>query len=187
MTTADIQRYFEGGEIEEICRSGLEELAGRIAANIDQKRTNSGNAVNSIGMPAATSGGTAASMRIETTRDDGGMSIALVGRKGIMNIDRGNPPAKDSGEYGSFASFYETIKTWARKKESRYGLMDKSINAYWVAMSVWELGGILYRSGGGTESITDLLQPAFDDISEKISGLLDTSIYDLLENEIKEQ
>lgn len=180
MTFENLELVFAGSEMESMCRTALEELSERIAQNIIYNKTNSGNAVNSVGEPAHTTGDTVSSLQVITEQTDEGFSIALVGRKGIMNIDRGNPPAKDSGEFSSFNSFYYAIKEWARAKEGRYGLPDKSINAYFVAKKVWELGGVLYRAGGGTETIQDLIPEAVETISQNANNMLDGGISELL-------
>lgn len=154
-------------EITEI----LDEVGFEIFSNIKEKQANSGNSVNSLNLPADTTGATGASIKVQSEPNISGLDIALVGRKGIMNIDKGNPPAKETGEWGSFESFYQAIEAWARAKEQRYGF--EGIDAEGVAWNVWRYGGVLYQAGGGTESIRDLLPPAAEKIDGKITEIME--------------
>lgn len=168
-------------EIEAEVSQILDEVGFEIFWNIREKQTNSGKSVNSLLLPADTTGATGESIRIQSETNISGANIALVGRKGIMNIDKGNPPAKDTGEWGSFDSFYMAIEAWARAKEQRYGLQEGYIDAENVAFNVWKYGGVLYQEGGGTESIRDLLPPAVEKIDGKITELIEKYAFDFVE------
>ncbi len=154
-----------GGRVEEI----LDGVGFEIWNNILNKQTNSGNAVNSLLLPADTTGKTAESLKVEKEVQPGSLRVTLVGRKDIMNIDKGNPPAESSGEWGSFDSFFQAIHAWARAKERRYGLEEHSIDEGNVAEILWEEGSVLWRAGGGTESIRDLLPPAAEQIDNVVN------------------
>ena len=168
-------------EIEAEVSQILDEVGFEIFWNIREKQTNSGKSVNSLLLPADTTGATGESIRIQSETNVSGANIALVGRKGIMNLDKGNPPAESSGEWSNFDDFYYAIKDWARAKERRYGLEPNEINAYSVASHVWLYGSVLWRAGGGTESIRDLLPPAVEKIDGKITELIEKFASDIVE------
>uniref|UniRef100_UPI004056C897 hypothetical protein n=1 Tax=Alistipes sp. TaxID=1872444 RepID=UPI004056C897 len=151
-----------------ITEEELRNLLLGISHNIQYNSTNSGSIVNYLGAPADTTGETVRSMRVDTETNGDWAIISLSGRKGIWNIDKGNPPAKSTGEYPSFRSFHEAIKTWARAKEFRYGLQHGEIPAYAVAKSVWRKGGVLFQEGGGTQSVRDLIPPVIESIERRI-------------------
>lgn len=164
------------GEVVEILDGVGFEIWNRILYN----QTNSGNPVNSLLLPADTTGKTAESIRVESQLSSGMLNVSLIGRKGIMNIDKGNPPAESSGEWSNFDSFYYAIKEWARAKERRYGLEPNEINAYSVASHVWLYGSVLWRAGGGTETIRELLPPAAEKIEQVITNTIDKTVTERL-------
>lgn len=185
MDISKIENFFNPERLVAICNEELSTLKEQVTINLQTKRTNSGKNVNSMNVPEETTGATADSMASQVESNAGGFTVSFVGRHNIKNIDEGNSPQDAQEEFGSFESFYQNIKQWARDKEARYGLEFKSINAYWAAKKLWEEGSILYRSGGGTEIIKDLLPQTVDNIDKRITEVIDTSIYEMLETTIE--
>lgn len=184
-TVKDIQAYFSPDKIVKICEEEFDTLREQIITNLETKRTNSGAQVNSLGLPAYTTGETANSLRTIAEQNGIGLVVSFVGREGIQGIDKGYSPAEIHAEHGTVENLYYALKPWARAKESRYALTPNSINAWFVAQKLWEAGTVLYRQGGGTESITDLLQPTIERIDLRLTGVLDSTIYELLDKGIE--
>lgn len=184
-TIRQIEEIFSPERIITICEGEFGSLAEQIAFNIMTKRTNSGADVNALHVPEETTGATAESLKTIHEATNGGLTVSFVGRKGIKNIDEGSSPQDVREEFGSFEAFRNAIERWARVKESRWNLDQRSINAYGVASSVWDRGSVLYQEGGGTEIMKDLLPEVVDRISKKITEELDTSIYQLLDATIE--
>lgn len=184
-TIRQIEEIFSPEWIITICEDEFGPLAEQIAFNIMTKRTNSGADVNALNVPEETTGATAESLKTIHEATNGGLTVSFVGRKGIKNIDEGSSPQDVQEEFGSFEAFRNAIERWARVKESRWNLDPRSINAYGVALSVWDHGSVLYQEGGGTEIMKDLLPEVVDRISKKITEELDTSIYQLLDATIE--
>lgn len=180
-----IETYFSTERFVTLAREEFDSLAQAIAQNMRTKTTDSGHAVNAFGLPEETSGDTARSLRTTVENRPYGFNVAFVGRKGIKGIDEGTSPQETHEEWGSFDAFYNAIKKWARLKESKYGMEYKAINAYAVASRVWANGTVLYRAGGGTEILKDLLSPAIERIDKRITEELDNSIYQLLDATIE--
>lgn len=180
-----IEEVFSPERLITICEDEFGPLAEQITFNIMTKKTNSGADVNSLGLPEETTGATGESLKTIHEITNGGLTVSFVGRKGIKNIDEGSSPQDVQEEFGSFEAFKNAIEKWARAKESRWNLDPRSINAYGVASSVWDHGSVLHQEGGGTEIMKDLLPPAIERISERITEELDTSIYQLLDATIE--
>lgn len=178
---SSILGYFSPERLASICSEEFELAAQQIRENIATKNTNSGRAVNSLGLPEETTGESAASIHTLFEHEADGFTVGLVGRKGIWSLDKGQSPAEVQFQFSGFWDCVETMKKWAHAKEVRYGLAPRSINAYSVASNIWQKGTILYREGGGQEIVRDPLDPAMQRISERISVELDTSIYQLLD------
>lgn len=179
-----ITEYFSTDKFVTIAREEFDKLTQEIAENIRTKTSNSGNEVNSLGLPEETTGATAASLQTVVEHTSDGFEIAFVGRKGIKGIDDGYSPDEVQDEWPSFEAFWDAIEKWARAKESKYGLEFKSIDDYNVASHVWQYGTVLNQYGGGTEIMRDKLQPAIDRIDERITAVIDNSIYELLDEMI---
>lgn len=184
-TIRQIEEIFSPERIITICEDDFGTLAEQIAFNVATKKINSGADVNALGLPEETTGATAESLKTIHESTNGGLTVSFVGRKGIKNIDEGSSPQDVQEEFGSFEAFKNAIERWARAKESRWGLDPRSINAHGVASRVWDRGSVLYRQGGGTEIMKDLLPEVVEKISERISEELDTSIYKLLDATIE--
>lgn len=181
---ADLQaitEFFSQDRFVTIAREEFDKLTQEIAENIRTKTTNSGNEVNSLGLPEETTGATAASLQTVVQHTDRGFEIAFVGRKGIKGIDDGYSPDEVQDEWPSFEKFWDAIEKWARAKEAKYGLEFKSIDDYNVASHVWDNGTVLYQYKGGTEIMRDKLQPTLDRIDERITAEIDKSIYEFLD------
>lgn len=179
-----ITEYFNEDKFVTIAREEFDKLTQEIVENLRTKTTNSGNVVNSLGLPEETTGTTAASLQTVVEHNGGGFEIAYVGRKGIKGIDDGYSPDEVQDEWPSFEAFWDAIEKWARAKESKYGLEFKSIDDYNVASQVWDHGTVLFQYGGGTEIMRDKLQPTLDRIDERITAIIDNSIYELLDEMI---
>lgn len=180
-TIRQIEEVFSPERIITICEDEFGPLAEQIAFNIQTKRTTGGARVNALDLPEETTGETAASLHTETEMTSEGFTVSFVGRKGIAAIDEGQSPQQVQEEFGSFGAFLNAIEKWARAKESRWMLSPGEIDAYGVASNVWDKGTVLYREGGGTEIMKDLLPGVVERISERITEELDTSIYKLLD------
>ena len=180
-----IEEFFSPERLITICEDEFSPLAEQIAFNIMTKRSNSGANVNSLGVPEETTGATGESLKTIHENMGDGLTVSFVGRKGIKNIDEGSSPQDVQEEFGSFEAFLQAIEKWARAKESRWNLDPMSINAYGVASGVWDHGSVLHQEGGGTEIMKDLLPPAIERISERLTEELDTSIYQLLDKTIE--
>lgn len=180
-----IEEVFSPERLITICEDEFGPLAEQIAFNIMTKRTNSGADVNALGLPEETTGTTAESLKTIHEATNGGLTVSFVGRKGIKNIDEGSSPTDVQDEFGSFESFLDAIEKWARAKESRWNLDPGEIDAYGVASNVWDHGTVLRQEGGGTEIMEDLLPQTIDNISTKVTEVLDTSIYQLLDTSIE--
>lgn len=180
-----IEQVFSPERLIVICEDEFGPLAERIAFNLMTKRTDSGADVNSLGLPEETTGATAESLKtVHESRGDG-LTVSFVGRKGIRNIDEGSSPQDVQEEFGSFGAFLNVIERWARAKEARWNLEPGEISAYGVAANVWDHGSVLHQEGGGTEIMKDLLPPVIGRISEKITGEIGSSIYQLLDETIE--
>lgn len=179
-----IENFFSPDKLIDICEDEFRPLAEAIAFNIQTKTTDSGSDVNSLGLPAETTGATASSLH--TTVEDGsrGLMVSFVGRKGIANLDEGSSPSDIHEQVGSFDAFLQVIEKWADAKENRWMLEPGTIDVYGVAASLWDRGSVLYQQGGGTEQIKDLLPPVVERISEKITEVLDETIYRMLDKTI---
>ena len=182
-----IQSFFSPEKFVTICREEFESAAEHIRENIATKRTNSGRPVNSLGLPEPTTGETAASIRVLFESDEKGFSASLVGRIGIWGIDKGRSPSQVQEQFSSFTDCVEQMRRWARAKESRYGLPAGSVNPYSVATGLWERGTILYREGGGTEILYDTIPPVVDNISRRLSELIDQGVFQLLNLSIENE
>ena len=183
--TDDILNYFSPEELIRICEEEFITLREQIIVNLQTKTRSSGKRVNSLGLPEETSGQTANSLQTIAEQNNIGLIVSFVGRKGIKGIDQGTSPEETHDEYGNIDNLYYALKPWAREKEAKYGLDQKSINAWFVAKNIWEKGTVLYQEGGGSEIMKDLLPPVIDNISQKLTEKLDTSIYQLLEKSIE--
>lgn len=181
LTLRRIEDIFSPERIITICEDEFGPLAEQIAFNIQTKRTTGGARVNALDLPEETTGETAASLHTQTETTSDGFTVSFVGRKGIAAIDEGQSPQQVQEEFGSFGAFLNAIEKWARAKESRWMLSPGEIDAYGVASNVWDKGTVLYREGGGTEIMKDLLPGVVERISERITEELDTSIYKLLD------
>lgn len=180
-----IEAIFSPERLIAICEDEFDPLAEQIAFNMMTKTTDGGADVNSLGLPEETTGRTAESLKTVHESTEGGFIVSFVGRRGIKNIDEGNSPTDVQEEFGSFEAFLQAIEKWARAKESRWNLDPMSINAYGVASGVWDHGSVLHQEGGGTEIMKDLLPPAIEGVSERLTEELDTSIYQLLDKTIE--
>lgn len=180
-TLRRIEDIFSPERIITICEDEFGPLAEQIAFNIQTKRTTGGARVNALDLPEETTGETAESLKTIHESTNGGLTVSFVGRKGIAAIDEGQSPQQVQEEFGSFGAFLNAIEKWARAKESRWMLSPGEIDAYGVASNVWDKGTVLYREGGGTEIMKDLLPGVVERISERITEELDTSIYKLLD------
>ena len=179
-----ILRYFEPERFIEVCRSRFDELRTQIVANMQTKATTSGKRVNSLDVPEWATGATAASLQTQAEQDNDGFEAAFVGRKGIAGVDRGYSAGEVQAQYASFEAFLAAIERWAQAKEGIYGIEE--IDAYAVAANVWSNGTILYREGGGTEIMQELLQPAVDDIDRQLTERLDRSVFTMLNETISD-
>ena len=103
---------------------------------------------------------------------------------GIAGVDGGRSAGDVQAQYASFDAFLLAIERWAQAKEGLYGIEE--IDAYAVAANVWSKGTVLYREGGGTEILFDLLQPAVDDIDRQLSEQLDRSVFTMLNETISD-
>ncbi len=177
----EILNHFNPERFISVCRTRFDELRTQVVANLQTKTTTSGKKVNSLDVPEWATGATAASLQTLTEQDNDGFSVAFVGRKGISSIDDGSSAGEVQAQYASFDAFLQAIERWAQAKEGIYGIED--IDAYAVAANVWSKGTVLYREGGGTEILRDLLEPAVADIETKMTEMLDRSVYEML-NEI---
>lgn len=182
---SQINDFFSPQKYVEICEANFSKLAEQITVNIQTKTSNSGAQVNALGLPEYTTGQTSESLKTVYEQTDNGFEVSFVGRHNIKNIDKGSSPADVQEEFGSFSSFLNAIEHWANAKEARYGLKQGAINPYVVANRVWNLGSILYREGGGTEVMEDLLQPVIDNINQQITEELDNGIYKWLDATIE--
>ncbi len=181
-STETITEFFSPQKLIEECQKVFDGLKENVGTNVRTKKTNSGNDVNYLGLPEETTGKTAESLRTIVENTDNGFAVSFVGRSHINSIDDGTSAADAQEQFGSFEAFYSAIKKWARAKEDRYGLEFKSINDYLAAKKIWEEGTILYRAGGGTEIMRDLLEPALDKISETTSQELEKGVFTLLDS-----
>lgn len=129
-------------------------------------------------------GATAASLQTQVEQNDDGFEAAFVGRQGIAGVDGGRSAGDVQAQYASFDAFLLAIERWAQAKEGLYGIEE--IDAYAVAANVWSKGTVLYREGGGTEILFDLLQPAVDDIDRQLSEQLGRSVFTMLNETISD-
>lgn len=180
----EILNYFSPERFVEVCRTRFDTLRTQVVANIQTKTTTGGKKVNSLDVPEWTTGATAASLQTLVEQDNAGFEVAFVGRKGISSIDDGSSAGEVQAQYASFAAFLQAIERWAQAKEGIYGIDD--IDAYAVAANVWSKGTILYREGGGTEILLELLQPAVDDIDKQLTEQLDRSVYTMLNEKLND-
>ncbi len=180
-TVEKIKRHFDPLEV---CKGQFDDLKAAISVNMQTKRSNSGRDVNSLGLPEATSGETEASLRTIAEWDGDNLTISFVGRKGIKGIDEGYSPSEVRAEHGTVQNLYYELKPWARTKEARYGLPDKSINPWSVATNIWEKGTVLYRQGGGTEMMKGLLPEVVRNIEREFHLRLDKQAYNFIKAEI---
>ena len=139
---------------------------------------------NSLGVPEWATGATAASLQTQVEQNDDGFEVAFVGRQGIAGVDEGYSSGDVQAQYASFDAFLLAIERWAQAKEGLYGIEE--IDAYAVAANVWSKGTVLYREGGGTEILFDLLQPAVDDIDRQLSEQLGRSVFTMLNETISD-
>ena len=160
-----ILRYFDPQRFIEVCEARFDTLRTQVVANLQTKTGSSGKRVNSLGVPEWATGATAASLQTQVEQNDDGFEAAFVGRQGID-------------------AFLLAIERWAQAKEGLYGIEE--IDAYAVAANVWSKGTVLYREGGGTEILFDLLQPAVDDIDRQLSEQLDRSVFTMLNETISD-
>ena len=151
-----ILRYFDPQRFIEVCEARFDTLRTQVVANLQTKTGSSGKRVNSLGVPEWATAGV-----------DGGRSAGDV-----------------QAQYASFDAFLLAIERWAQAKEGLYGIEE--IDAYAVAANVWSKGTVLYREGGGTEILFDLLQPAVDDIDRQLSEQLDRSVFTMLNETISD-
>lgn len=184
-TVSQIEDFFSPQKLIDICEANFRPLSDKIKLNIRLNTTNSGKPVNSLGLPAETTGASAESLRTESESIAGGYMVSFVGRENIANLDRGSSPQDVKQEFGSFESFLVAIGNWARAKEARYGMPNGVINDYNVASTVWEKGTVLYQAGGGTETISELLPPVLEEIDKQVAEELSDAVYKLLESSIK--
>lgn len=185
LTLRRIEDYFSPELLRTLCEDEFGPLAEQIAFNLQTKRTTGGARVNALDLPEETTGETAASLHTETEMTSEGFTVSFVGRRGIASIDEGQSPQQVQEEFGSFDAFLSNIEKWARAKESRWMLSPGEIDAYGVASNVWDHGNVLHQEGGGTEIMKDLLPPAVERISAKITEVLDETIYKLLDATIE--
>ncbi len=180
MATVDIQNIFDWEAILSKADELLEARVEVIQENIRSKTSNNGARLNYLGLPSETTGKSSASVQSFVEPIDDGWTMGIIGGEGIQRLDTGNSAEAARSEYGTFSKFYYVIKDWARTKESKYGLSSGSINAFWVAKKVWDEGGVLWRSGGGAEILTEgndliaeqIAAAAFDTVSAGVSELL---------------
>ena len=125
-----------------------------------------------------------AALQTQVEQNDDGFEAAFVGRQGIAGVDEGRSAGDVQAQYASFDAFLLAIERWAQAKEGLYGIEE--IDAYAVAANVWSKGTVLYREGGGTEILFDLLQPAVDDIDRQLSEQLDRSVFTMLNETISD-
>lgn len=126
MDISKIENFFSPEKLVAICNEEFSTLKEQVTINLQTKRTNSGKNVNSLNVPEETTGATADSMASQVESNARGFTVSFVGRHNIKNIDEGNSPQDAQEEFGSFESFYQNIKQWARDKEARYGLEFKA-------------------------------------------------------------
>lgn len=179
-----ILRYFDPQRFIEVCEARFDTLRTQVVANLQTKTGSSGKRVNSLGVPEWATGATAASLQTQVEQNDDGFEAAFVGRQGIAGVDEGRSAGDVQAQYSSFDAFLLAIERWAQAKEGLYGIEE--IDAYAVAANVWSKGTVLYREGGGTEILFDLLQPAVDDIDRQLSEQLDRSVFTMLNETISD-
>ena len=179
-----ILRYFDPQRFLEVCEARVDTLRTQVVANLQTKTGSSGKRVNSLGVPEWATGATAASLQTQVEQNDDGFEAAFVGRQGIAGVDGGRSAGDVQAQYASFDAFLLAIERWAQAKEGLYGIEE--IDAYAVAANVWSKGTVLYREGGGTEILFDLLQPAVDDIDRQLSEQLDRSVFTMLNETISD-
>ena len=179
-----ILRYFDPQRFIEVCEARFDTLRTQVVANLQTKTGSSGKRVNSLGVPEWATGATAASLQTQVEQNDDGFEAAFVGRQGIAGVDGGRSAGDVQAQYASFDAFLLAIERWAQAKEGLYGIEE--IDAYAVAANVWSKGTVLYREGGGTEILFDLLQPAVDDIDRQLSEQLDRSVFTMLNETISD-
>lgn len=184
-TLRSIEDYFSPEQLLILCEDEFGPLAEQIAFNMQTKRTTSGAQVNALGVAEETTGATAESLRTESETTSEGFTVSFVGRGGIASIDEGRSPQQVQEEFASFGAFLSAIERWARAKESRWMLSPGEIDAYGVASNLWDKGTVLYREGGGTEIMKELLPPVVERISDKVTEMLDETIYKLLDETIE--
>ena len=162
-----ILRYFDPQRFIEVCEARFDTLRTQVVANLQTKTGSSGKRVNSLGVPEWATGATAASLQTQVEQNDDGFEAAFVGRQGIAGVDGGRSAGDVQAQYASFDAFLLAIERWAQAKEGLYGT-------------------VLYREGGGTEILFDLLQPAVDDIDRQLSEQLDRSVFTMLNETISD-
>lgn len=179
-----ILRYFDPERFIEVCEARFDTLRTQVVENLQTKTSSSGKRVNSLEVPEWATGATAASLQTQVEQDNDGFEVAFVGRKGISGVDKGYSAADVQEQYSSFDAFLLAIERWAQAKEGIYGI--EGIDSYAVAANVWSKGTVLYREGGGTEILFELLQPAVDDIDRQLSDQLDRSVFMMLNETISD-
>lgn len=180
MDYVDDLRRVLGERLKEICHDEFEQAIEQMRQNIRNNTTNSHKQVNSLGLPASTTGETEESLHIEEDESNG-LSVSIVGRDHIRNIDTGSSPEDIHSEYPSFEAFEDVIEEYAANKERRYFLDDGAIDATGMAVSLWNDGSKLYKEGGGTESLREPAENAANRIIERVTPELDRTIHDAIE------
>jgi hypothetical protein len=179
-----ILRYFDPQRFIEVCKARFDTLRTQVVANLQTKTSSSGKRVNSLDVPEWATGATGSSLQTLVDQDNDGFGVTFIGRKGIAGVDSGYSSNEVQAQYSSFDAFLLAIERWAQAKEGIYGIEE--IDAYAVAANVWSNGTVLYREGGGTEILFELLQPAVDDIDRQISEQLDRSVFTMLNETISD-
>ena len=167
-----------------MCEARFDTLRTQVVANLQTKTGSSGKRVNSLGVPEWATGATAASLQTQVEQNDDGFEAAFVGGRGspastgdvLRAMCRRNTPPS--------MLFSLRSSDGRRPKRGLYGIEE--IDAYAVAANVWSKGTVLYREGGGTEILFDLLQPAVDDIDRQLSEQLDRSVFTMLNETISD-
>lgn len=183
MDYVDDLRRVLGGRLREICHDEFEQAIEQMRQNIRNNTTNSHKHVNSLGLPASTTGETEESLHIEEDESNG-LSVSIVGRDHIRNIDTGSSPEDIHSEYPSFEAFEDVIEEYAANKERRYSLYDGTIDAFSMATTLWKRGTVLYQEGSGTESLREPAENAANRIIERVTPELDRTIYEAIETQL---